>query len=204
MELPVLDLVVRQDHLQELREDPRAILEEQIAVGRGGRHDDVPAFLGLGSKVAAQDPVHGVHRLRTAAERDDPRICLGRVVAVRQHDLVVNGDAGDLLRLFQHAGSRRHAAEHDRRDHGHPRQHPHETDRLHQGCSFRVRVRAYGRSCQRCNAAPAPKPSATWIGVRRLFSEAPCKDRFRAEQMVDGSPAPAECQSCGADQATTS
>ena len=47
-------LVVRQDHLQELREDARPVLEEQFAVGRGRRHHDVSAFLGLGLKIAGQ------------------------------------------------------------------------------------------------------------------------------------------------------
>ena len=99
VKLVVLDFVVRQNHLQKFRKDARAVLEEQLTVRRRRSDDDVAALLGLGAEVAAEHAVHRVHRLRTAAEGQDRGIRRGRIVAVRQDDLVVDGRA-HLLRLL--------------------------------------------------------------------------------------------------------
>ena len=71
----------------------RATLGEQLAVRGGGCHDDVPASFRLGAEVAVEHAVHGVHRLRTAAQGDDRRVRLRGIVAGGKVDLVVDSDA---------------------------------------------------------------------------------------------------------------
>jgi hypothetical protein len=56
VELPAFDLVVGQDALQEVGEDPVAPFEEQLTVRRGWRHDDVSALLGFGPEVLFNNP----------------------------------------------------------------------------------------------------------------------------------------------------
>jgi len=73
--------------------DASAALEEQLSFWRRGRDDDVTAFLGFSAEVAIQNPVDRVHRLGTAAERDDARIRFRGVVASGQDHLVLHGHA---------------------------------------------------------------------------------------------------------------
>ncbi len=117
VEFPTFDLVVGEDLLQEVGEDPVATFEEQLTVWRGWRHHDVSALLGFRPEVSVQHTIDGVHRLRAAAERNDPRVRLRRVVAIRQNHFVMDRDATHGHRLFLHVGSRgqgeRHQRNHD-------------------------------------------------------------------------------------------
>jgi hypothetical protein len=81
--------------------------KKELAVRGRGRNHDVAALLSLSAKVAREDAVDGIHRLRTAAERENGRIRFRGVVPVRQDHLVLHRPASHLLRLVDHFRTQR-------------------------------------------------------------------------------------------------
>src|SRR5271170_3185714 len=88
VELVVLYFVIRQHQLQELGENARPLLEEQLIVRRGGSDYDVAPFFGLSAQVAGENAVHSVHGLRTPAESENRRIRLRRIIRVGKNHLI--------------------------------------------------------------------------------------------------------------------
>jgi hypothetical protein len=102
VKLAVLDLVVRKNHFQKFRKYAGSLFEEQIPARRRRRDHDIAALFGLGTQVARENRVHGVHGLRAAAESQNGRIGLCRIVAIRKDDLVNNGRIGDVFGMRLH------------------------------------------------------------------------------------------------------
>src|SRR5229473_2430805 len=100
MELIVQDPVIRQDHVEKLRENASTILEEQLIVWRGWRNHDVAPFFRFCAKVAVENVVHRVHCLRTSPEGEDSWISLRWIVSVGKNDLIPDCGSAHLLSLL--------------------------------------------------------------------------------------------------------
>jgi hypothetical protein len=101
-----------------------SILEEQIAVRRRRRDNDIAALFRFGSEIAAENVVHRVHRLRPAAKRQNGWIYLGRVVVVGKNDFVMDDRIVHLLRLFEHLRPEGLDQKRSRGREGQDKQHP--------------------------------------------------------------------------------
>ena len=70
-------------------------------VRRGWSDHDVAALLSLGAQVAVEHILHRVHGLRTAAEGQNRRIRLRRIVSVGKNHLISDRGASYLFGLLQ-------------------------------------------------------------------------------------------------------
>src|SRR5262245_1356560 len=102
MKLAALDLVVPQDHLQKLREDPGSTLKEHFAARRRRSEDEITTPFSLCTEVAIENVVDRVHGLRAAPKRQDGRVRLCGIIAIWKDGLVLNRRTTRRLRPLDH------------------------------------------------------------------------------------------------------
>jgi hypothetical protein len=107
------DVIVAQHLVEEGRKDSVRAFEEQLAVWRRRRNDDVAAAFGFGAPVR----FHGARRdrqcLRSARKHQDERVCFRRVVRGGQHDFIRDTEPGERSGLLEDLATRRDRAHTD-------------------------------------------------------------------------------------------
>src|SRR6266404_1706355 len=127
----VLNLEVAEKFGQEFWKDfGAALLEEQLAIGRGRHNYDVTSAFRLLAPVPFDSAFDSIHGLGTTGKREHRRICLRWIEAVRKNDLVMDCGSGDILGLIQHFCSERTAREYHSRS-GRQEPGPSRTSRYH-------------------------------------------------------------------------
>ena len=104
VEFPAFNFVLAQHLIEEVGEDPiAASLEEQIVARSRRTHDDVAARLCF-TPIPFEHPIDAVQRLSAAGEGKNARIRPGRVIIVRQNNLVSNGNSAKSAGFAQRLG----------------------------------------------------------------------------------------------------